>query len=169
MQKDRKKRARVIAVFAGAGAGKSTLLRLLQERCRCLILAADRIAHGLYEPGEAVYGTVMTLLGKGILDESGRIDRKKMADRLYRDDALLERVNALVHPPVWEAVKSRVKESLFSYDLIFVEAALLPLNPLEICDEIWYIHSGEEIRRRRLAETRGYTRERTDAIFGHQP
>jgi len=37
-----------------------------------------------------------------------------------------------------------------------------------VCDEVWYVHSPEDIRRERLKKNRGYTDEKIDAIFASQ-
>ena len=50
-----------------------------------------------------------------------------------------------------------------------VEAALLLEDHYqEFCDTIWYIHTDEEIRIRRLMENRGYTREKSVSIIASQ-
>ena len=36
------------------------------------------------------------------------------------------------------------------------------------CDEVWYIHTDEEIRIQRLMKNRGYTREKSLGIIGNQ-
>ena len=38
----------------------------------------------------------------------------------------------------------------------------------EFCDEVWYIHTDEEIRIQRLMKNRGYTREKSLGIIGNQ-
>ena len=52
---------------------------------------------------------------------------------------------------------------------MIVEAALLLEDHYqEFCDTIWYIHTDEEIRIRRLMENRGYTREKSVSIIASQ-
>ena len=50
-----------------------------------------------------------------------------------------------------------------------MEAALLIEEHYdEICDELWYIYTREEIREARLMESRGYSREKVQQIFSSQ-
>ena len=50
-----------------------------------------------------------------------------------------------------------------------LEAALLIEDHYdEICDEIWYIYTSEEVRRKRLKESRGYTDEYITNIIRKQ-
>ena len=50
-----------------------------------------------------------------------------------------------------------------------MEAALLIEEGYDkICDELWYIDTSRENRRRRLKESRGYSDEKIDGIFRSQ-
>lgn len=54
-------------------------------------------------------------------------------------------------------------------ELFFVEAALLIESGYEhIVDEMWYIYAREDVRRRRLSESRGYTPEKIEKIIASQ-
>ena len=82
-----------------------------------------------------------------------------MASRIFLERELLLRVNALVHPAVQKYLLNRVKEARENpqIELFFIEAALLiETGYKEIVDEMWYIHADEEVRRKRLALSRGY-------------
>ena len=52
--------------------------------------------------------------------------------------------------------------------LYVVEAALLTDTGRELCDEMWYIYAREEVRRKRLSVSRGYTPEKIDRIMSSQ-
>lgn len=54
-------------------------------------------------------------------------------------------------------------------DYTFVESALLLTEHYDVfCDEVWYIDTSEDIRRRRLKESRGYSDEKIDNILKSQ-
>ena len=74
---------KVIGITGGVGAGKSEILSYLMEHCNCRILMADRLAEELEQPGQICYDQLLALLGREILQEDGRIDRKKMAARIF--------------------------------------------------------------------------------------
>ena len=50
-----------------------------------------------------------------------------------------------------------------------VEAALLPDVGADLCDELWYVYAAEDVRRRRLRDSRGYTDEKITQMIGRQP
>lgn len=162
---------RVIGITGGVGAGKSEVLAYLGRRQDCRVIMADRVAHQLEEPGEACYEPLKVLLGAEILDASGRIDRRKMAARIFGDGELLSKVNGIVHPAVKAYLTEQIEKERARGQLswLFIEAALLIEEGYAgILDGLWYIHAEEEVRRERLRRTRGYTDEKIDAILQKQ-
>lgn len=162
---------RVIGVTGGVGAGKSAVLEWLDKRPGCRVIMADQAAHCLEEPGEACYEPLTALLGTEILDASGRIDKGKMAARIFGDGELLQKVNEIVHPAVKAYLLGQIEKERAAGKLLllFIEAALLIEEGYgEIVDELWYIYAEEAARRRRLKESRGYTDEKIDSIFRSQ-
>lgn len=162
---------KIIGITGGVGAGKSALLQYIGERYRCKILTADEIAHKVKEPGQDCYREIVSLLSTEILEEDGTIHRGKMAAKIFGSEELLQKVNDLIHP----AVKKRILDEIAAakaegkLDFLFVEAALLIEDGyLDIVDEMWYIYAREEVRRRRLKESRNYTDEKIDAILKSQ-
>lgn len=161
----------MIGVTGGVGAGKSEVLAYLERRRDCRVIMADRVAHQLEEPGEACYEPLMALLGKEILDAAGKIDRQKMAGRIFGDGALLQKVNDIVHPTVKAYLIGQIEKERAAGRLsrLFIEAALLiEEGYAEIVDELWYIRADEGVRRRRLRENRGYSDEKINAIMKSQ-
>ena len=162
---------RAIGITGGVGAGKSAVLAYLEKRPGCLVIMADRVAHQLEEPGEVCYGPLKALLGDEVLDETGKIDRPKMAAKIFRDGELLQKVNGIVHPAVKAFLTAQIEEERVTGQLgfLFIEAALLiEEGYASILDEMWYIHADEEARRKRLRESRGYADDRIDAILKKQ-
>ena len=157
----------IIGIFAGVGSGKSTVLDILKDEYSAYVMEADKIAHSLYKKGEAVYYELVQLCTYKILDKNGEIDRKLLAEILYRDDVLLQRVNELVHNKVWSYMFDRAMRYKKLYPYIVIEAAIMPASK-EIFDEVWYIESDEALRRERLKKIRGYTDEKISAIMSKQ-
>ncbi len=50
-----------------------------------------------------------------------------------------------------------------------VEAALLTDTGRELCDEMWYIYTSEDVRRQRLKASRHYTDEKITDMIASQP
>lgn len=162
---------KVIGITGGVGAGKSEVLARLGERPDCRVIMADQVAHRLEEPGEVCFEPLRALLGDGILNAEGRIDKRKMAAKIFGSETLLKGVNEIVHPAVKAYLTAQIEKERTAgkYRFLFIEAALLiEEGYAAILDELWYIHAEESVRRRRLKESRGYTDEKIDSILGSQ-
>ena len=160
------KQKRIIGITGGVGAGKSSVLEILKTKYGAKILLADLVAHELMEPGSEGLKRVVDALGNGFLKGDGSVDRKALADLLFRDPQALKQVNSIIHPMVWEYMKSCARES--EQSLIVIEAAVFDTAPAGLFDEIWYVYTSEENRIRRLMESRGYTREKCESIIKRQ-
>lgn len=162
---------KVIGITGGIGSGKSEILSYLKERTNCRIIIADRVAHELEKQGGVCYERIVALLGESILDVGGEIDKTKLAACIFADKKLLEQINRIVHPAVKEYILTEIAEERETgkYDYLFIEAALLIEDGYEeIVDEMWYIHTDENVRRDRLKASRGYSDEKIDSIMREQ-
>ena len=189
---------KIIGITGGIGAGKSLVLNILKEDCAAHIVEADKVAHLLMKPGEAAYAEIIKCFGTDILDASSKeIDRKILGSVVMQEPAKLEMLNNIVHPSVKKYIIEDIEscrrrffdrtndlaagEEDKSIDkncaeknadrfLYVIEAALLIQDGYrKICDEIWYIHSSEEVRIKRLTERRGITLERAKSFIDNQP
>jgi len=88
-----------IAVTGGIACGKSRLALYLQS-CHIPILEADEVAHIALAQGTNVYKDVVSEFGIVILDASGGINRSKLADIVFGNEAKLDKLNSFVHPIV---------------------------------------------------------------------
>ncbi|MCD7750529.1 MAG: dephospho-CoA kinase [Lachnospiraceae bacterium] len=162
---------KVIGITGGVGSGKSAVLTLLKRICSCRIMMADDIANQLKQPGQSCYQPVVALLGEEILSEDGTIDNRKMAARVFADQALLRQVNDIIHPAVKEYILQEIQaeRERGEIDFLFLEAALLiEAGYRPILDELWYVYADEQTRILRLMDSRGYTVEKARGIIASQ-
>ncbi|MCM1182750.1 MAG: dephospho-CoA kinase [Roseburia sp.] len=162
---------RIIGITGGVGAGKTQALSYIEAHYRCRVIRADEAAHLLEQPGQACYTRLVALLGPDILNADGTIDRRRMADAVFGDKGALSRVNAIVHPEVKKYILEQIRyeRERGAVDFFFIEAALLIEERYDlIADELWYIHSDVEVRKKRLMRDRQYSEEKTAAIMREQ-
>ncbi len=147
------------------------MLSYIGEHYHCRIIRADETAHLLYEKGQACYQALVELFGKQILDENDAIDKKKMAELIFRDRDLLEKVNAIIHPAVKQYILEQIakEKEKNQADYFFIEAALLIEEHYDqIADELWYIHSDVAVRKERLVRNRQYSEQKIADIMEGQ-
>ena len=151
------------------------ILNYLKEKYKAEIIGMDETAHELYRPGEKGFAAVRELLGDEVVAPDGTLDRKKMADILYREPALLDRLNGVIHPMVYQETEDRAKafvrkaaEAGAPEPLVVIETALPKKEKSDIFAEVWYVYTPKEIRKLRLMRDRGYTEERVREIMSRQ-
>ena len=162
---------KIIGITGGVGCGKSEVIRYIVKNYNCYVIFADDVAKQLQEKGNVCYDEIVALLGEDILEEGGQIHKGKMAEKIFGNEELLQKVNAIVHPAVMEYVQKKMKEQEEEncVDFFLIEAALLiECGYGDIVDEMWYVYTADEIRRERLKESRGYSDEKIDQIFSSQ-
>ncbi len=157
---------KVISITGGVGSGKSEVLKILEQEFGARILVADQIAHQLMEPETEGYRQVVKALGDSFLGADGQIDRKKLADLIFRDPEAVKTMNGIIHPMVWQEIQDAIREE--SRELVVVEAALFDEEHNAMFDEIWYVYTSWENRIRRLMASRGYTEKKCRDIMANQ-
>ncbi len=101
--------------------------------------------------------------GPQILQADGRIDRRRLASRVFSDPTALARLEAIVHPAVYEEVRRMIQEveararAEDPEPVVAIEAIKLLESGrlLPLCDQIWVVTASPEQQIRRLAERRG--------------
>lgn len=91
-----------VVLTGGIGSGKSTVGHLLAT-WGAFRVDADQLARDVVAPGSEGLAELVTLLGSGIVDADGSLDRAAMAERVFADAALLAEVEAIIHPRVLSA------------------------------------------------------------------
>lgn len=162
---------KIIGITGGVGCGKSEVIRYIMKNYNCYVIFADDVAKQLQQKGNLCYDRIVQLLGTEILTTDGEIDKVKMAAKIFATGELLEKVNGIIHPAVFDYVTETIAEyeEKDEIDFFIIEAALLiECGYGKIVDEMWYVYTKDEIRRERLKQNRGYSDEKIDQIFSSQ-
>lgn len=161
---------KIIGITGGVGAGKSQVLDYVKETYGAYVCQADQVAKNQQKRGTTGYHAMVTHFGTNILTEEGQLNRKKLAEIVFFNEKERDALNQIIHPIVKAKIQSLVhREKKKHTKWFFLEAALLLEEHYdEICDEIWYIHTSEEIRKKRLQQSRGYNQNKIEAIMKAQ-
>ena len=159
---------KVIGITGGVGAGKSTILSYLEQQYHAAVIRADEVAARLEEPGQPCYEPIVREFGKSFLEADGRLDRKKLAQEVFARPERLQKLNKIVHPAVEKWIRNEISKER-NRRITAIEAALLLESGYDqFCDEVWYIYVPEEVRIRRLMDSRGYSEEKCRQIMANQ-
>lgn len=113
-----------IGLTGGIGAGKSTVSARFAA-LGAVVLDADAVSRQALEPEGCCYDDVLSLFGREIALADGRIDRRRVAGIVFSDAAMLQRLNAIVHPAVRQELLHRASTvpadrlALFDVPLLF--------------------------------------------------
>lgn len=161
----------IVGITGGVGSGKTFVSNIIKEKYDGILINADKIGHKVMEIGHPAYDLILKEFGEGILNKDKSINRKVLGQVVFTNQEKLQKLNQIIHPAVKDYIKKEIKEIKESYDnpLIVVEAALLiEENYQEICDQLWFVYTDENIRRKRLKESRGYSDVQIDSIMKNQ-
>lgn len=154
-----------IGLTGGIGSGKSTVAKMLAEM-GAPVLDADKVGHSIYAPGGPAYDGVLAAFGREILAPDGTVDRKKLGPVVFADPAALKRLNAIVHPKMFQRMGEMVREMRERGERmpIVIEAAILiEANWQPLFDEIWLVTASRERVIERIKRDRGMAPEQTEA------
>ena len=140
-----------LGLSGGIGCGKSTVAKMLSD-LGAVVIDADAIAKEVLEPGQIGYENVIHKFGEGVLDTSGNIDRKKLAELVFQDASQLAQLEDIVHPAVVARV-AQIRESLPSTATVVYDTPLLVEKQLQNqFDRVLMVFADLEVRKQRLVD-----------------
>lgn len=149
-----------IGITGGIGAGKSTVSKII-ESMGFPVFNSDNEAKQIINFHPEVKAELIAIFGKSLYCDIG-IDRKKLAELIFNDPSLREKVNQIVHPRVRAEFDNFVSQS--SSELVFNEAAILfETGAYKQFDATILITSPKELRIERLIARDNSTREEIEA------
>ncbi len=150
-----------VGLTGGIASGKSAVGKMFVKLGAHLI-QADAVAHGLMQPGLAVYEQVVRRFGREILNPDGSINRSRLAEvafgKLGGAPPRVKELNEIVHPAVIQHENNWMEE-IGRRDpnaIAMVEAALiLESGAEERFDRLVVVTCHAEQRFRRFAQRLG--------------
>ncbi len=138
----------VVALTGGIGAGKSTVAQNFAE-LGALVIDADQLARMAIERGSDGFAEVLLRFGDEII-LNGDIDRKKLAEIVFSDEAARKDLEKIIHPRV-QAIFAEAVEDLDEDDILIYEIPLLvETDAAQKFDYIITVEADLELRKSRL-------------------
>lgn len=120
MIKDSRTRLK-LGVTGGIGSGKTSVCRVFNI-LGVPVFSADGEASEIMENDQRIISRINSIAGKNLYINGG-LDRKELATIIFNDKTLLEEVNSLIHPVVFDHFKKWTLEQTAPY--VIMEAAIL--------------------------------------------
>lgn len=150
----------VIGITGPTGAGKTTALRVL-EGMGALILDCDAVYHDLTLSCQPMRGELRDAFGPDIFGADGSLQRKALGAVVFDNPRALERLNAITHRYVAQAVRDALAQAAREGRIAAaVDAiALLEGGLGELCDATVAVVASPETRVRRIMAREGISEE----------
>ena len=150
-----------VGLTGGIASGKTSVGEMFVAQGARLV-QADRIAHSLMQPGEAVYNEVVRHFGGGILNPDLSVNRAKLAEVAFgpadapegKQASRIQELNRIVHPVVIRSQDAWMREMgrQDPHSVAIVEAALiLEAGAAEHFDRLIVVTCNAEQRAARFA------------------
>ena len=107
-------------ITGSIASGKSTVVNLLKER-GFSVIDADLITH---EQLEICKGEIVREFGEQILNETGKIDRKKLGAIVFNEPKKLKNLEQILHPKIKAEILSKASQFESLRQVYFVDIPL---------------------------------------------
>jgi dephospho-CoA kinase len=156
-----------VGLTGGIGAGKGEVARRLAAY-GALVIDADQVAREVVAPGTPGLDGIVKAFGAGVLRPDGSLDREKLGEMVFADDALRGQLNAIVHPLVGERMRE-IEETAAPADVVVHEIPLLAEGRLaNAFDVVVVVDAPPQVQVERLVSLRGMTRQHALARMSAQ-
>lgn len=140
----------VVGLTGGIGSGKSTIARQLRMM-GYMVYDSDSQAKRIIVEDLSVRKQLIQLFGEEVFID-GVYQTNIVAQQVFADKCLLEKLNAIVHPAVRADIEKQ-KASMGVGELLFVECAILYSSGIHaLCDKVVLVTAPEEIRLQRTIQ-----------------
>lgn len=146
-----------VAVTGTVSSGKSSVCHILQD-LGAHVVDADVIVHRLLSPDTDLGKKVISLLGSDIVC-NGRLDRAKIADKVFNNVTLLHKLESILHPAVLQEIATQYQtvNTTTSVPLFVAEIPLLfESNSQEFFDWVLVVSARDEACRTRFTKKTRY-------------
>lgn len=121
---------RLFGLTGGLASGKSAVAEEFR-RLGVPVIDADRVAREVVVPGSEGLSAVVEAFGESILAEDGTLDRQKLGERVFSDEAARKTLNGILHPRIGARTAELAAQLMAAGESIACyEAALLVENGL---------------------------------------
>ncbi len=123
----------IIGITGSSGSGKTAVCKILKNKYSAKVIAADEISKSLSISNKNYLKEIVKHFGLDILLEDGNLNRKKLANIIYNDEAKRNLLNSCTFKYICEEIIKQIKTA--SEEIIVIDAPLLfEANLEEICD-----------------------------------
>ena len=158
---------RIIGLTGGSGTGKGTFAALLREKGAGWV-DADAVYRRLCAENREMLHELDTVFG-GVLDETGALDRKKLAAIVFADPDKLKMLNGITLPYIRAASLDEMRAQGGCPFVLYDAPTLFEVGADDLCECIIGVLADTETRVKRIMARDGLDETAARARIGAQP
>lgn len=156
----------IIGLTGGIGSGKTSVTALF-EALGVPVIDSDVLAREVVEPGSPGLRAVVSRFGAIVLNEQGGLERSKLREIVFADDAKRKELEALLHPRIRASTHERIDASVGPYCIVCIPL-LFETGQADTVDRVLVVDVPRATQLERTLERDGSPRETIEGILAAQ-
>jgi len=155
-----------VALTGGIASGKSTVANLFAA-LGVPVIDTDVIAREVVEPGRPALTQVIETFGSEVLGSDGRLDRRRLRERIFADPDAKRRLEAILHPAIRAEMERQSRAADGPYQVLVIPL-LTEGKRRDHVDRVLLVDVPEELQIQRLVSRDGVSHEQAQASLNAQ-
>jgi dephospho-CoA kinase len=155
-----------VALTGGIASGKSTVADLFAA-LGVPVIDTDVIARQVVEPEQPALAKIAATFGSDVLDAEGRLDRRRMRERIFSDPDAKRRLEAILHPAIRAEMERQSMAAQGPYQVLVIPL-LTEGGRRDHVDRVLLVDAPEELQIQRLMMRDGVSHEQAQASLNAQ-
>jgi len=147
-----------VVVTGGIASGKTTVTNAFAT-LGVPIFDADAISRELVAPGQPALAEIAATFGADMLAPDGELDRRRLRERIFADEAARRRLEAILHPRVRSELRSRAAACSAPYCLLAIPLYAESAQAYAWVDRVLVVDVPRAVQLARLMQRDGMTAE----------
>lgn len=159
---------KVIGITGSSGSGKSTVAKIVKEELNAKLIVADEIVKKMQQPGNKYFEQIVKFLGEDYLNNEGKLNRKKIAKLIFKDQEIRIKINNLTQKYVVAEIKKEIEKAEHEY--VVIDVPLLIESGLnKMCNLVIGVTANKDEQIKRICKRDGLTQKEALARLEAQP
>jgi dephospho-CoA kinase len=142
-----------VALTGGIASGKTVVANEFAAM-GVPVIDTDQLARDVVEPGTPALAAIVDAFGREMLDSDGRMDRRRMRERVFADPNDRRKLEAITHPAIRQELARRSAAADGPYQ-IHVIPLLIEGGKARMYNRVLVVDCPEEIQLERLMRRDG--------------
>ena len=160
----------LVGLTGGIGSGKSLAASIFKS-LDAYIIDADQLCKNLVEPGQIALKEIVQCFGESILDKTGHLNRKKLANIIFQSSEKKTILEGILHPKIVE-IEQRQYSNICRQDvsaIVIVDAALLiESGNYKNMDKVIVVRSTPKTQVQRIVKRNSFTIDEAQSRIDNQ-